>query len=99
MHVGKHFALLYLYTCSKINNFEGIIQFFIYQHVLRLDISMDNIQLMEVRHSLQDLLNNARRLFFSKNAFGQYLVKQFTTFAQLSYDVVPLFVCVDLVEL
>ena len=60
---------------------------------------MHYIEIMKVGNGLQNLLYHVCCVSLRELSFSQYLVKELTTFAKLSYNVIPLLISVNFVEL
>ena len=60
---------------------------------------MHNVEIVKVGNSLQNLLYHIGCVPLWELSFRQYLIKKLTTFAKLSYNVVPLLICVNFVQL
>jgi len=56
MHVRQHLVFRNLYGGAEVNDFERVVEFFVDQHVFRLDVAVDDVEVVEVSHGLQDLL-------------------------------------------
>ena len=88
--------LLYLAE-SKIS--QSKVSVLIYQDVFRLQITMHNVIGVAIVDARENLFHEARGIILSELASGYDFIEQFTTFANVSNNVVPLVVLKEFVHL